>query len=81
MVETLCGETVSASQVSAMTATLDASLGGIGGCPFAPKATRNVPSEDVAYLFGRSGVGTGLDLGKLVQTAPWVSENTATVLV
>jgi hydroxymethylglutaryl-CoA lyase len=52
---------------------IDASIGGLGGCPFAPKATGNVPSEDVAYLFARSGVATGLDLPKLIETAQWLS--------
>jgi hydroxymethylglutaryl-CoA lyase len=52
---------------------IDASIGGLGGCPFAPKATGNVPSEDVAYLLARSGVETGLDLAKLIDTANWLS--------
>ena len=52
---------------------IDASIGGLGGCPFAPKATGNVPSEDVAYLFQRAHVATGLDLAKLIDTAQWVS--------
>ncbi|MEY2589692.1 MAG: hydroxymethylglutaryl-CoA lyase [Acidimicrobiaceae bacterium] len=51
---------------------IDASLGGIGGCPFAPNATGNVPTEDVAYLFERMGVDTGLDLAKLIETVPWI---------
>jgi hydroxymethylglutaryl-CoA lyase len=44
---------------------LDASVGGIGGCPFAPRATGNVATEDLAYLLARSGVATGLDLDGL----------------
>jgi hydroxymethylglutaryl-CoA lyase len=51
---------------------IDASLGGIGGCPFAPNATGNVPTEDVAYLLERSGVDTGLDLAKLIAVIPWI---------
>ncbi|MEY2463127.1 MAG: hydroxymethylglutaryl-CoA lyase [Acidimicrobiaceae bacterium] len=51
---------------------IDASLGGIGGCPFAPNATGNIPTEDVAYLFERMGVDTGLDLAKLIETVPWI---------
>src|SRR3546814_12324206 len=47
--------------VTAGAATVDASLGGLGGCPFAPGAAGNVPTEDVAYLLERSGVTTGLD--------------------
>jgi hydroxymethylglutaryl-CoA lyase len=53
---------------------IDASLGGIGGCPFAPNATGNVPTEDVAYLLERSGVDTGLDLAKLIAVIPWIEE-------
>ncbi len=53
-------------------ASLDASIGGIGGCPFAPAATGNVPTEDLAYMFARMGVGTGLDLASLIDTAGWL---------
>ena len=53
---------------------VDASIGGLGGCPFAPKATGNVPSEDVAYLFERAHVATGLDLAKVIEAARWMSE-------
>jgi len=55
-------------------ATLDASIGGIGGCPFAPNATGNVATEDVQYMLQRSGVETGLQLEKLVDTARWLSQ-------
>lgn len=51
---------------------LDASLGGIGGCPFAPKATGNIPTEDLAYLLERAHVETGLDLAKLTETVEWL---------
>ncbi len=53
---------------------LDASLGGIGGCPFAPNATGNIPTEDLAYLLERSGVSTGLDLDALAAVVPWLEE-------
>jgi hydroxymethylglutaryl-CoA lyase len=53
--------------------TLDSSLGGLGGCPFAPKATGNIPTEDLAYLLGRSGVETGLDLDRLIDAAQWLT--------
>ncbi len=53
--------------------TIDASLGGIGGCPFAPNATGNVPTEDVAYLLGRMGYATSLDLDELCDTATWLA--------
>lgn len=59
--------------VEAGAATIDASLGGIGGCPFAPKATGNVPTEDVLYLLSRSGVGTGVDLDRTIEAAQWLS--------
>jgi hydroxymethylglutaryl-CoA lyase len=57
---------------------LDASLGGIGGCPFAPGATGNIPTEDLAYLLERSGVATGLDLGGLVEIVPWIEAELGT---
>ena len=53
---------------------LDASLGGIGGCPFAPNATGNIPTEDLAYLLDRMGVDTGLDLARLSAVVPWIEE-------
>ena len=52
--------------VAAGVAVLDASIGGMGGCPFAPNATGNVATEDLIYLFGRSGIDTGLDLAETV---------------
>lgn len=57
--------------VEAGAATIDASLGGMGGCPFAPGAAGNVPTEDVVYLLERSGVATGLDLDTLIGAAGW----------
>ncbi|MEL6388351.1 MAG: hydroxymethylglutaryl-CoA lyase [Pseudomonadota bacterium] len=53
---------------------IDASCGGIGGCPFAPAATGNVATEDVVYMLERAGFETGLDLGKLIETATWLEE-------
>ncbi|MEZ5937600.1 MAG: hydroxymethylglutaryl-CoA lyase [Hyphomonadaceae bacterium] len=52
--------------------TLDSSIGGIGGCPFAPKATGNVATEDIQYMLQRSGVETGLSLDGLIETAKWL---------
>ncbi|MFT3810490.1 MAG: hydroxymethylglutaryl-CoA lyase [Micropepsaceae bacterium] len=52
---------------------LDASAGGIGGCPFAPRATGNIGTEDLVYALERSGVGTGFDLEKLTALAPWLA--------
>jgi hydroxymethylglutaryl-CoA lyase len=54
---------------------VDASLGGIGGCPFAPNATGNVPTEDVAYMLGRMGFDTGLDLDGLVEAVSWMESD------
>ncbi|AOF80673.1 HMGL-like family protein [Methyloversatilis sp. RAC08] len=51
----------------------DASVGGLGGCPFAPGATGNVATEDLVYLFDDAGVHTGVDLQKLVDVASWIS--------
>ena len=59
--------------VEAGAATVDASLGGLGGCPFAPGAAGNVATEDVAYLFARSGIETGLDSAKLLEASHWLS--------
>jgi hydroxymethylglutaryl-CoA lyase len=53
--------------------TIDASIGGIGGCPFAPNATGNVPSEDVIYMLERGGFSTGYELGVVIDTAQWLS--------
>lgn len=53
---------------------IDASVGGIGGCPFAPGATGNVATEDVVYMLGRAGFETGYDLDALIETARWIGE-------
>jgi hydroxymethylglutaryl-CoA lyase len=53
--------------------TVDSSLGGLGGCPFAPGAAGNVATEDVLYMLGRSHVATGLDLDKAVAAAAWLA--------
>lgn len=59
--------------VNAGASVVDASLGGLGGCPFAPRATGNVPTEDVVYMLERSGVATGLDLDRLIESAGWLT--------
>ena len=61
-----------AAAVEAGVDVIDASCGGIGGCPFAPAATGNVATEDVVYMLERAGFETGLDLGKLIETATWL---------
>ena len=54
-------------------ATIDASLGGLGGCPFAPGAAGNVSTEDVVYMLQRGGVSTGLLLPEIVDAAQWLT--------
>ena len=58
--------------VEAGAALLDASVGGLGGCPFAPRATGNVASEDVLYVLEQEGVETGVDLEALIEVARWL---------
>lgn len=58
--------------IEAGASTIDASIGGLGGCPFAPGAAGNVASEDVAYLLQRSGIDAGLDLDALTDASRWL---------
>ena len=58
--------------VEAGARTIDAAIGGLGGCPFAPGAAGNVATEDVVYLLNRSGVETGVDFEALVATSHWL---------
>jgi len=60
--------------VEAGVGVLDASCGGLGGCPFAPNATGNIATEDLVYMLGRAGFETGYDLGALVETGRWIGE-------
>ena len=60
--------------VEAGVSALDASIGGIGGCPFAPAATGNIPTEDLVYMLNRMGVETGVDTDGLIETAAWLEE-------
>ncbi|SFQ47505.1 hydroxymethylglutaryl-CoA lyase [Actinomadura madurae] len=55
-------------------ATLDASTGGFGGCPFAPAATGNIATEDLLYALHRTGVETGIDLVGVSETGLWLAE-------
>jgi len=55
--------------------TFDASLGGLGGCPYAPGASGNVATEDVVDLFERQGLATGVDLDALVDTTAWLERD------
>jgi hydroxymethylglutaryl-CoA lyase len=60
--------------VSAGARAVDGAAGGLGGCPFAPRATGNVPTEDILYLLHRSGIGTGVSLEGLIGVAGWLSD-------
>jgi hydroxymethylglutaryl-CoA lyase len=60
--------------VEAGVEVLDASIGGIGGCPFAPAATGNIPTEDLLYMLARMGVETGVDLERTIATARWLED-------
>ena len=60
--------------VEAGASALDASIGGIGGCPFAPAATGNIPTEDLVYMLARMGVRTGVDLEGLIRTSRWLQD-------
>ena len=53
---------------------LDASVGGLGGCPYAPRATGNVATEDLVYLLEGEGVETGVDLDALIGVSAWLEE-------
>jgi isopropylmalate/homocitrate/citramalate synthase len=53
---------------------LDASVGGLGGCPFAPKATGNIATEDLVYLLEGEGIATGVDLEALIAISDWLEE-------
>jgi isopropylmalate/homocitrate/citramalate synthase len=58
--------------IEAGATVLDASVGGIGGCPFAPRATGNICTEDLVYLLHGEGIETGIDLDGLIEVAGWL---------
>lgn len=60
--------------IEAGASSLDASFAGTGGCPFAPRATGNIPLEDLVYMLQRSGIETGIDLQQAIDTALWIEE-------
>jgi hydroxymethylglutaryl-CoA lyase/(R)-citramalyl-CoA lyase len=51
---------------------LDASIGGLGGCPYAPRATGNIATEDLVYLLEGEGIETGVDLDALIHVSQWL---------
>src|SRR5207253_5364249 len=53
---------------------LDASIGGLGGCPYAPRATGNVATEDLVYLLEGEGIATGIDLDALIAISQWLED-------
>ena len=55
--------------------TVDASAGGIGGCPYADSATGNLATEDVVWMLDGLGVETGIDLGSLVDASTWFTQH------
>ncbi|MFC0590470.1 hydroxymethylglutaryl-CoA lyase [Novosphingobium aquiterrae] len=59
--------------IGAGASVVDASIGGLGGCPFAPGAAGNVATEDVTYMLERAGIATGLDLAALIETNHWLA--------
>jgi hydroxymethylglutaryl-CoA lyase/(R)-citramalyl-CoA lyase len=58
--------------VEAGAGVIDASVGGLGGCPFAPNASGNIATEDMVYALEREGLSTGIDLDELLRTAEWL---------
>jgi (R)-citramalyl-CoA lyase len=63
-----------AAAVEAGATVLDASVGGTGGCPFAPRATGNIATEDLVYLLHGMGYETGIDLDALIEVAEWMAQ-------
>ncbi len=61
-----------AAALEAGATLFDASCGGLGGCPYAPRATGNIATEDLVYLFEGDGIGTGVDLDALLATSEWL---------
>ena len=62
-----------ATAVESGATVLDASVGGTGGCPFAPRATGNIATEDLVYLLHNMGYDTGIDLDALIEVASWLA--------
>ena len=60
--------------IEAGVSSLDSSMGGVGGCPFAPNATGNIATEDLLYLLDRSGVETSVSMQGAIETAKWLEK-------
>ena len=63
-----------AAAIESGVSIIDASTGGVGGCPFAPKATGNIPTDDLLYMLDRSNIETGVNLNDVVKTTQWLEE-------
>jgi (R)-citramalyl-CoA lyase len=63
-----------AAAIESGATVLDASVGGTGGCPFAPRATGNIATEDLVYLLHGMGYETGIDLDALIEVASWLAQ-------
>jgi hydroxymethylglutaryl-CoA lyase len=62
------------ASIEAGVRVLDTSCGGLGGCPFAPGATGNLATEDLAWMLERAGFATGLDIDGLIAAGRWIGE-------
>ena len=60
--------------IQAGVTSIDASIGGLGGCPFAPAATGNIATEDLVYMLDRGGIESGVDLTTLMDTCSWMND-------
>lgn len=58
--------------IEAGVTVLDSSIGGLGGCPYAPNATGNIPTDDLLFMLDRMGITTGVDLDKIIETSLWL---------
>lgn len=64
--------------ITAGVESLDASIGGIGGCPFAPAATGNIATDDLLYMLDRSGIETGVSIEKIIAASNWLADKLGT---
>ena len=60
--------------IQAGVASIDASIGGLGGCPFAPAATGNIATEDLVYMLDRGGIDSGVDLSTIMDACSWMND-------
>ena len=60
--------------IQAGVTSIDASIGGLGGCPFAPAATGNIATEDLVYMLDRGGIDSGVDLSTIMDACSWMND-------